>query len=263
MTSRPSVPSFIGLQTPGRLLQKSPLLNSKPPASTFRSIQSQSTRRSPPRMALPSLGEIRAAKFPKTVEQASKIFQSIARSGPLGAPQLPLLSTLASNSHGARGLFVALLSDPNVTLADSEPIDPTFITMLATAEGEPEEEASVRSDSNSHGEYIRSLAIKNIVMPAAMVFQYRQDGQSELMENSVFTRDRAIRVAAAWHTEDESRKRAGLGSLNVCDNARDMKKALEGNGGIYESFVRKWGYGEDQRSVMVAALRQAFGSNLD
>lgn len=214
-------------------------------------------------MTLPSLGDLRVAKFPKTAEHASNIFHSAAQKGPLGAPHLPLLSTLASNSHGARGLFVALLSDPNVSMADSKPIDPTLITMLATTEGDIEEEESAKTNLKSHGEYIRSLAIKNIVMPAAMVWRYRKDGKPDLMESSALTRDRAIRVATAWHSEDESRRRAGLGSLTVCDTAREMRNALEGRGGIYESFVHKWGYGEEERSTMVASLRQAFGSDLD
>lgn len=215
-------------------------------------------------MTLPTLGDLRVAKFPKTAEHASKIFQSAAaQSGSLGAPHLPLLSTLAANSHGARGLFVALLSDPNVSMADTQPIDPTLITMLATTDGDIEAEESARTNLKSHGEYIRSLAIKNIVMPSAMVWRYRKDGNTDLMETSASTRDRAIRVAAAWHSEDESRRRAGLGSLSVCDTAKDMRKALEGKGGIYESFIQKWGYGKEECFVMVASLHQAFGSDLD
>lgn len=262
MAFRQTLPAFTGLPSSNNFFKRHAesqlCLRSRSPLTIFGTRGC--TMSSVP---LPSLSELRATKFPGTSEQASKILHHAAQNGFIGAPILQLLSALASTSHGARGLFVALLADPEVHFADNHPIDPSFITMLASTEGEIGEEESAKTKLKSHAEYIRSLAVKNVVMPAAMVYRYRVNGESELMKGSALTRDRAIRVAAAWHKEDEARKQAGLQTVTVCDTARDMQRALDGRGGIYESFVRHWGYGVDECSIMVDALREAFGADLD
>lgn len=210
-------------------------------------------------MSLPSTEALQTSKFPGTAEQASQIFHDAQAVSRLTDEHTNLLSVLLQNSHGARGLFVSLLSDENVQLADTSPPDDVLIKLFVQAgvnDHSPNDGGKLRQ-----AHYIRELAIKNVVMPSAMVVTYGLRGDVELKDASMKTRDRAIRVLAAWH-HLEAESADHVHDPAVREVALQMRDALTGQGGPYEPFVNKWGYGQNERVAMVDALRQVFGNQI-
>lgn len=196
-------------------------------------------------MTLPTVEEVRNAKFPKTVDQAGTLFHKTA--SPLSEPHTELLSALMSTSDGARGVFVALLSDQELSLADQKPLDENMISEFVKA-----------GAGSEHARYVREIAVKNVVMPAAMVVQYNAGNETELAASSQLTRDRAIRVVHAWRSAEQSSS-AGISLDSVGAEMRDAVAELKGR---FAPFIQKWGYDESQRAAMKEALREAFGSSI-
>lgn len=227
-------------------------------------------------MQLPTPATLTASKFPETAEQASQIFRVAASDSgsppaPLPEHYLSLLSVLLETPHGARGLFVSLLSDPGVTLADKEaeagsavaadegrssPLDAGFVAILtATARLD---DALNDEGKMTQARYVRHLSILNVVMPAAMVVVHDTEEKRQM---SAVTRDRAKRVLREWYAAEK--KAVGEGSAAVhLELAREMNKSLMGEGSEYAGFLEKWGYDVAQKGAMAQALRQVFGNEL-
>lgn len=215
--------------------------------------------------SLPTEQQLRDARFPATVEYAAQIFTNAARSSsatvPLASPHLPLLRTLMATSHGSRGLFVALLSQDDVPFADAEPVDDGLIAAFIAA-GDADGDGG--EGKASHAAYVRSLIVKNVVMPAAMVVRYDAMQEPDQRAGSEMTCRRATRVLAAWHAAEKQVHDNGEDEdEGVREVARDMRDSLTGLGGPFDDFVRKWGYGRDECEAMVRALRVALGNALD
>lgn len=175
---------------------------------------------------LPSPAELVNGTFPKTVDLAGIVFREAGMSRP------DLLSALLSTSDGARGLFVALLADESLPLADIDPPDPVMIESLY----------------NTTGSDIRVLAVKNVVMPTAMVIQYGKLGQQEQAASSKLTRDRAVRILTVWLARedlDPTKKDASLRHV-----VTDMLDAVSGHGGPHAAFIRKWAYNDEQKAAI-------------
>lgn len=217
-----------------------PLKAPQRPAFYYSTVPNRTTT-----MVLPSVDELRAAKFPTTVDQAGQVLREAGT--PLSSPHLELLSALMSTPEGARGLFVTLLADQNVQLADKEPLDEGLvITLVYSGQG------------TEHARSVRDLIVKNVVMPAAMVVQYNNRNDPGRAASSQLTRDRAIRVIRAWDAVEQSSPPSFV--ILVRHVAIEMRNALEGNGGRFAQFVRKWGYNDQQQAAMIEALNQASGN---
>lgn len=222
------------------ITNRAPFLQTR--AGRPRVVLSENHRRSV--MSLPTVEEVQSTKFPLTVEQAGALFHETK--SPLSAPHIELLSALMSTSDGARGVFVALLADQDVLMADEEPLDENMISTFINA-----------GTSSEHARHVRELIVKNVVMPAAMVVQYGANNDSERAASSQLTRDRAVRVVRAWRSAEQSSS-TGV-SVNVI--GAEMREAVAELKGRFAPFVRKWGYDEPQRTAMIQALEEAFGGS--
>lgn len=196
---------------------------------------------------LPSREKLLSSNFPETVELASHILKTTLYSRP------DLLISLAATSAGARGLFVALLTDDSIPLT-SHPNAYTLISSLM----------HVGTDSydictHDHPRHVRELAVKNVVMPAAMVVQYNKNGESESAKGSQVTRDRAIELVKEW-VKSEERERSVVHCVTVLDVINEMKLAVDSDEGTFKTFMRKWGYDQHQKKAMMDALCQIVDS---
>lgn len=213
------------------------------------------------RMTLPSAETLRASNFPTTAEQAAVILHdaSVQPVAALTDTHAGLLSVLLASPHGARGLFVALLSNPGIGLADKEPLDGVLVALCVAAERGVAEVNAEGKLRQAH--YLRELAIKNVVMPAAMVATYQHRGQVDLAAASAMTRDRAIRLLTAWHANESAQADVAF-NPSVREVGLLMRDAVEGQDSEYSPFLKKWGYGQLELDAIRNVLHQAFGSEL-
>lgn len=171
--------------------------------------------------SLPSASTVSSATFPHTVTLAAQILSP----SPLPAANLALLSSLLATPAGVRGLFVALLSTPDITLADA-PSDALVGVLRARA-----------ADRD-----FSDILVKNVVMSAAMGVFYRRDGEEQLAEASEMTARRARRCLAALR---------GEGVVDAV--VEEMSEGLEGRG-AYVAFLKKWGYDAEQKTRIKEVL---------
>lgn len=190
------------------------------------------------KMCLPTISAIRTADFPDTVTHAAKILGTHVKPP---AENVELLRELLRTSAGARGVFVALLSDRSVPAADRTPLSDELVGLLRDAA----RDETTCENGAMRGFIVRELLVKNVVMSAAMVVTYGARGQDELRAASKETNIRAVRVLRACAGGPER------------ELAKEMARALWSKGGTYEPFVRKWGYGEAERKAGIEALVEA------
>lgn len=187
-------------------------------------------------MALPTAEALQKAPFMACVKHSETILQEFTTSS--NPQHLDLLSALVRTSNGARGLYVTLLANESITLAD-KPLGDDVLTVLSGANIEEEQRA-----------VLRDILAKNVVMPRCMVVAHgRNPDGAELKQASELTANRSARVAKAVLTVDE-------GFRVVLHEMLDGMARLQGR---YEPFVRRRNYDEEQREAAVSALSGVLG----
>lgn len=164
--------------------------------------------------------------FPNTVSIAATALRKTGISPP------ELSSDLLSTSDGARGIFVLLLADRSLSLADIDPPDPVMIESLYSTTG-----------SN-----IRLLAVRNVVMSTEVVIQYGKSGQPEQAPSSELSRDRAMRIFTPWLARED----LGPTEKDACLRrvVAVMLNAIFGLGGPHDALIRTWAYDDEQKVAM-------------
>lgn len=183
-------------------------------------------------MALPSAETLSSASFMESVHHAETILRDT--SAGVSDTQLGLVSTMLRTSNGARGLFVTLLSDERVLLADGE-LPGEMVDVLTLPDGTEEER-----------ETVRVLIAKNVFMASSMVVHYRRSDEEEKRTGSELTRDRGKRVAKACAEKDE-----GLRTI-----LGEMLAGAEEGQGQFVAFLQKWGYDDEQKEAGARSLRE-------
>lgn len=181
-------------------------------------------------MAL-DLPTIRAARFPATVDHAIAL---LGTNKPTPCLDHTLLRELLSSSDGARGALVAVLSDPSIPHCDL-PVDPDFAAVLSHM---------ARCD-HPHADTLRTLLVKNLVMPTAMTVTYANQNNTQLAQASEMTATRAANLLTL--VADDHR---------VKHIITDFINGLEHDQGRFGTFAQKWAYGQEQRQKAINALRQ-------
>ena len=139
--------------------------------------------------------------------------------GELKGPGLQAaVSGLLSTRDGARGFFVAYLTDPR-TLADAP--SPEIVDALHNAPGT-----------------IAELLAKNLVMSATQAVVHRQKGDPENAEGSDRVRERTARLIAR------------LGMPEVWQELDSLLQTLTTGEGSYRAFLERWRYSTAQRAHM-------------
>lgn len=135
-----------------------------------------------------------------------------------------IVAQLVATRNGARGFFVAYLTDDR-SFADHP--DPAVITALKT---EPEE--------------VSELLIKNLAMSTAMAITHRRSGQLDQAEQSLRVSRRSADII----------QRVGGDSLK--SEARALLEGLTVGSGSYGTFLKKWGYDPEQKAAMAEQLQK-------
>lgn len=139
--------------------------------------------------------------------------------GELQGPALQAaVSGLLSTRDGARGFFVAYLTEPR-PLADVP--SPEILDALRTAAG-----------------VIPELLAKNLVMSATQAVVHRQKGDSESAEGSRRVRVRTTRLIIE------------LGMPEVWQALDSLLHALDTGEGDYQVFLERWRYSAAQKAHM-------------
>lgn len=191
--------------------------------------------------ALPTRDQLLSASFRDSVSHAATIMRGVASEIP--EEKGVLLDAMLSSSNGARGFFVTLLSEEDVTIADADPLPPGLVSLL---------------QRYATSETVADLLVKNLVMSTAMVHYYEAANQSELAGNSARTARRAEAVLRAAKADGEVGE---VTSSVIMSLAREMIDGLlhESAASRYKEFGNKWGYNKSQREAASAALVRACG----
>jgi hypothetical protein len=133
-----------------------------------------------------------------------------------------LVSKLLSTRNGARGFFVAYLTDAR-PFADNP--DPEIIEALKSS---PEE--------------ISELLVKNLAMSTAMAITHTRNAQLDQAQQS----------------SQVSRRSADLmgrvGGDRLRAEAQDLWQSVTDSSGSYTTFLKKWGYDDEQKAAIASRL---------
>jgi len=132
------------------------------------------------------------------------------------------IASLVKSKNGARGFFVTYLTDSR-TLAD-EPTPAVFGALETAPETVPE------------------LLVKNVAMSAGMAIHHQRNGDQEMAASSDRVRSRSVHLI----------QNLNLPALK--STAKELYHSATTGEGVYQEFLQRWGYDEEQRKAMTQAL---------
>ena len=132
------------------------------------------------------------------------------------------IASLVKSQNGARGFFVTYLTD-NRQLAD-QPTPAVFGALETAPETVPE------------------LLVKNTAMSSAMAVHHRRNGDQEMAASSERVRSRSVHLI----------QNLNLPALK--STAKELYHSATTGEGVYQEFLQRWGYDEEQRKAMTQAL---------
>lgn len=142
--------------------------------------------------------------------------------GPLETSLKALVSKLLSTRNGARGFFVAYLTDarPFADHPDSEIID--------ALKSCPEE--------------VSELLVKNLAMSTAMAITHTRNAQSDQAQQSLQVSRRSADLIGQ------------VGGDRLMAEAQDLWQSVTASSGSYTTFLKKWGYDAEQKAAIASRL---------
>lgn len=162
-----------------------------------------------------------------TFEQAIALTQSLLaqiEAGELSEEDIEsVVSQLVSSENGARGFFVTYLTDSR-SLADRPSVG--VINALRTSP-----------------EIVSELLVKNVAMSAAMVVAHRRRQDEEMAATSARTSTRSADLITTLELPPAHKL------------AQQMLESVTAGGGVYEAFLKRWGYDAEQRLAIQQALQ--------
>jgi hypothetical protein len=133
-----------------------------------------------------------------------------------------VVSKLLCTRNGARGFFVAYLTDAR-PFADNP--DPEIIEAL-----------------KSFPEEVSELLVKNLAMSTAMAITHTRNGQPDQAQQSL----------------QVSRRSADLmnrvGGDRLTAETHELWKGVTDSSGSYATFLKKWGYDAEQKAAIASRL---------
>jgi hypothetical protein len=137
------------------------------------------------------------------------------------------IAALVSSMNGARGFFVAYLSDEGA-IAD-QPSD-AVVQALQTSP-----------------EIVSDLLVKNLAMSSAMAITHRRNGNENMAQGSDRVRSRTVRLIEK------------LQLTAVVEKAQKLHESASTGLGEYKAFLDRWGYDAEQRQVIQRSMEGALG----
>lgn len=131
---------------------------------------------------------------------------------------------LVNSENGARGFFVTYLSDERAFIDECIP---------AVVEG-----------LTASPEVVSPLLVKNLAMSTAMAITHRRNQQEAMAKGSDRVRSRTARLIQA------------LSFPQLQEQAKQLTESIDTGAGHYQSFLERWGYDDEQKRGIYAALQQ-------
>ncbi|NEP88928.1 MAG: hypothetical protein F6K18_19970 [Okeania sp. SIO2C2] len=161
-----------------------------------------------------------------TFEEAIALTQEIMfamEKGQLSTAEIELLiGDLVKSKNGARGFFVAYLTDSR-TLADSP--SPSIFRAL-----------------ESSPETVTELLVKNLAMCSAMVVHHQRNQDQETASQSETVRSRTTRLIK------------GVDIPSLKGEIEELYQSTTTGVGNYKQFLERWGYDDEQLKVIQQAI---------
>lgn len=136
------------------------------------------------------------------------------------------IASLVKTKDGARGFFVAYLSD-NRSIADHP--SPEVISALQASP-----------------QWVSELLVKNLVMSTAMTVTHSRDNNEEMVHNSARVAARSAALIIATNLDLAQEK------------LQQMYSSLQTGEGEYSQFLTRWQYDHEQRQKMREAIEKYF-----
>ncbi|MGI0490385.1 hypothetical protein ACN4EG_01125 [Alkalinema pantanalense CENA528] len=157
-----------------------------------------------------------------TFEQAIALSQDLLAAQPSDDVLTAAITALVATPNGARGFLVTFLSG-EFALADR----PT---------------ESVAQGLRTNPELIADLMAKNLAMSTAMELTHRRNGNLEM-------------AAGSQQTQQRSRQLIQLLNLQrLNDRLRSIQQTVIQGAGDDTDFLARWGYDDEQKAAIVAAI---------
>lgn len=138
-----------------------------------------------------------------------------------------LVAKLVSTRDGARGFFVAYLSDPRTFYDETSP------ELLHALQSSPE--------------VVPELLIKNLAMSTSMEMTHRRNGNPDLAEQSAQVNRRTATILLHLTTD-----------APIMAEAQALWQGLTTHTGSYAAFFEKWGYDAEQQQAIATRLQEVF-----
>jgi hypothetical protein len=135
------------------------------------------------------------------------------------------VTSLVKSENGARGFFVTYLTDDR-SLADRPSTG--VIEALKTSP-----------------ETVSELLVKNLAMSSAMAIAHRRNNDEEMAKGSDSVRRRTDNIIKQ------------MKSNLITDKLQELCKSAATGEGNYQSFLRRWGYDEEQKQVIQKVASEA------
>ena len=165
--------------------------------------------------------------FEGAIELTQSLLSLIEADRLLEAEIEQAVTSLVKTQNGARGFFVTYLTDDS--LVGDRP-SPGVVEALRSAP-----------------EIVAELLVKNVAMSSAMVLHHSRHQNQEM-------------AASSARVQERSRNLIEMLQLPACQTvASQMLASVQNASGEYEEFFRRWGYDEEQRRAIGAAVRSAIG----
>jgi hypothetical protein len=133
-----------------------------------------------------------------------------------------IISSLVKTENGARGFFVTYLTDERL-FADFP------------SEG-------IVKGLKSSREIIAELLVKNVAMSTAMAITHRDNHNEEMAQKSLRVKIRSINLIKELNLDLIQQKIAQL------------KITINQNQGVYQEFLERWGYDQNQKIAILEAF---------
>jgi len=163
-----------------------------------------------------------AVSFDTAIGLTQALVESLAE-GKLAEPSWQAaVSALVSTENGARGFFVAYLSDERALLG----------------------QAAVTKALQTAPAIVAPLLVKNLAMSTAMAIAHRRNQQEALAQGSDRVRSRALAFILA------------LRSTQLQEQAQKLATSIQTGEGDYCTFLNRWSYDIEQQKAIYQALEQ-------
>jgi hypothetical protein len=171
------------------------------------------------------MGNLSQAPDDITFEAAIALTQTLLDTlsqGQLETSLKEIVSKLLSTRNGARGFFVAYLTDAR-PFADNP--NPEIVEAL-----------------KSSPEQVSELLVKNLAMSTAMAVTHNRNAQPDQAQQSLQVSCRSADLIGR------------VGGERLMAEAQDLWQSVTDSSGPYTTFLKKWGYDAEQKAAIASRL---------